>query len=255
MSAVRVLTSVSYDCALLPHFVGYYRGLGVEAFAVTVHEQVPEVWRQTARTAAALGGEIALLPASAWQQRTGVEGANKEDLRQRVARPEDWLIPADLDEFIQFPTPLPELIAEMNHSGADYLTGRFRDRIARDGQLAPMKDQPTLWEQYPLECEFSARLVQCLCTKVVLCRGNCALGSGHHFVVSAARELTGRSAAVHHFKWRAGLLEALRRRAEIPRREGVPWAGESERVLAYFAREGRIVPEHFAARPGWQPPR
>lgn len=250
---LRVLTSISYDAKLLPHFVAHYRALGVEAFAIAVHEQRPGLRGEIEELARPLGAGIELLPVSERQQRTGVEGWNKEELRQRIAMPGDWLIPADLDEFIQFPAPLPQLIAQMEESGTTHVMGEFRDRIASDGRLTETTAEPALWEQYPLECDFSARLVRCLCTKVVLCRGDCALGSGHHFVTNGARALRGPGVVVHHFKWRAGLLEALARRVEIYRRERVSWVGESERVLAYFARHGRIVPEEFGARMGWQP--
>lgn len=164
----------------------------------------------------------------------------------------DWIIPADLDEFIQFPVPLPELIATMDAQSADHIMGAFRDRITEDGHFAETRMQPTLWEQYPLECDVSARLVQCLC-KVALCRGSCVLSSGHHFVESPAREFSGEPAVLHHFKWRAGLVEALQRRLQVDRRESVPWTGEAVRVLDYVKCHGRIVPEHFAARRGWQP--
>lgn len=66
------------------------------------------------------------------------------------------------------------------------------------------------------------------------------------------RQWRGGFGVVHHFKWRAGLAEALERRVAIYRREKVSWVGESEWVLAYLAKHGRIVPEHFAARPGWR---
>lgn len=176
LGKLRVLTSISYDASLLPHFVGYYRALGVEAFAIAVHEQRAGMLAETEALVATLGTGIDLVPASERQIRTGVEGWNKEELRQRIAMPGDWLIPADLDEFIQFPAPLPQLIAQMEQSGASYVMGEFRDRIAANGQLTPLAAAPSLWEQYPLECDFSAQLVRCLCKKVVLCRGDCALG-------------------------------------------------------------------------------
>jgi len=40
---VRVLTNITYDAALLPHFVAYYRELGVHAFAVSIFEQRPGI--------------------------------------------------------------------------------------------------------------------------------------------------------------------------------------------------------------------
>jgi hypothetical protein len=242
-----------YDAGLLPHFIEYYRGLGVEAFAISICEQLPGIWAECERWAALLGPGIDLRPASAWQQRTGVEGAYLEHLRKQVASPEDWLIPADLDEFIQFPAPVPQLIEAMQREGADYLAGRFTDRIALDGHLIPATQAPTLWAQYPLECDFTARLVRGLCTKVALCRGNCSIAAGHHFLNGPARVLPGRRATVHHFKWKAGVIAALQRRVEIHRRQRVSWIGEAERTLAYFTEHGRIVPEQFGARPGWRP--
>lgn len=251
--SLRVLSSISYDAALLPHFVNYYRGLGVENFAISVHEQRPGIRAEAGALAATLGPGVTLHPASAWQERTGVEGANKDDLRRRVAQPEDWLIPADLDEFIQFPLPLPALIGKLIEADAQWVMGRFRDRLALGGVLAPTAPVPSVWEQYPLEADISSQVVKGLCTKVILCRGDCEIGSGHHFVRGAARVLGGTSGIVHHFKWRAGLAEALARRVDICRREKVPWVDESERVLAYLAEHGRIVPEHFGARAGWRP--
>lgn len=250
---LRVLSSISYDAALLPHFVDYYRGLGVENFAISVHEQRPGILAVVEALAATLGPGITLHPASAWQERTGVEGANKNDLRRRVAQLEDWLIPADLDEFIQFPLPLPALIGKLIEADAQCVMGRFRDRLAWDGVLVPTAPTPSVWEQYPLEADISSQLVKGLCTKVVLCRDDCEIGSGHHFVRGTARVLSGTSGIVHHFKWRAGLADALTQRVAIYRREKVPWVDESERVLAYLAEHGRIVPEHFAPRTGWQP--
>lgn len=251
---VRVLTSISYDVSLLPHFVSYYRSLGVEEFAISVLEQRPGIRAEAEALAATLGAGIHLYGAAEWEKRRGVEGANKDELRRRVAQPGDWLIPADLDEFIQFPAPLPALIDELRGADAQYVTGTFRDRLAPDGVLTATEPAPAIWEQYPLEAAVTERLAQGLCTKVILCREDCELSSGHHFVCGAMQAWNGARGTVHHFKWRAGLVEALQRRVAVYQREKVPWVGECERVVAYLAEHGRIVPEQFAARHGWQPP-
>lgn len=250
---VRVLTSISYDVSLLPHFVSYYRSLGVEEFAISVLEQRPGIRAEAEAVAASLGAGIHLYGAAEWEKRCGVEGANKDELRRRVAQPGDWLIPADLDEFIQFPAPLPALIDQLRAADAQYVTGMFRDRLAPDGMLAATESAPPIWEQYPLEAAVTERLAQGLCIKVILCRADCELSSGHHFVSGAMRRWDGAAGTVHHFKWRAGLAEALERRVEVYRREKVSWIGECQRVVAYLAEHGRIIPEHFGARLGWQP--
>ena len=250
---LRVLTNITYDAALLPHFVDYYRGLGVENFAISVCELRSGIRAEVEALGSTLGHGITVLRASEWQERTGVDGNNKEDLRRRVAQAEDWIIPADIDEFIQFPLPLQELIGKLIETDTQCVMGRFCDRLAPGGVLSASTSVPSIWEQYPLEAEVTSKLVKGLCTKVVLCRGDCEIGSGHHFLCGPARVLGGASGIVHHFKWRARLAEVMSQRIGIYRREKVPWVDESERVLAYLAEHGRIVPEHFAAKPGWQP--
>ena len=75
-----------------------------------------------------------------------------------------------------------------------------------------------------------------------------------HFATGAARPLDVPDAVVHHFKWHAAVVPALESRAELLRRQKVSFAVESERVLTYLAEHGRLVPEHFDARPGWDSP-
>lgn len=248
-----VLTSISYDASLLPHFVAYYRQLGVEKFDIVIHELKSGIRAEVEQLVSVLGPGIDLHRASERQERTGVEGSNREDLRRLVARPEDWVIPADLDEFVQFPLPLPELIDTLKTNGAQFVMGRFSDRLAPGGILAPTKPDTDVWTQYPLEANVTSRLTKGCCTKVILCRGDCQLAGGHHSVHGPSRELRDYSGIVHHFKWRAGLKEAMERRIEIYHREKVPWVDESERVLAHLVEHGRIVPECFSAKNGWQP--
>ena len=249
---VAVLTSVSFDCALLPHFVRHYFAFGVRDFYISV----AGIWEETAAAAAelegALGVVIRLLPASPRQMASGVEGANKDELRRRVDEDVEWVIPADLDELVQFPAPLVDLILRMECEKAAVLCGRFVDRIAANGELAALSETGTIWEQYPLECDVSGGLAQALCAKVVLARRECELSSGHHFTIGDWPELRGLVVMVHHFKWRAGIREVLERRVAVYQRENVPWVGESVRVLDYLALHGRLVPEDFAGREGWR---
>ena len=225
----------------------------MDSFIIAIDERVPGIWKKTEEIAATLDAHIELVPASARQQSTGVEGANKEEARKSHVAPEDWIIPADLDEFIQFPAPLPTLIGEMTASGTTFIMGKFCDRIAQDGALAPTLAEPSIWEQYPLACRVSEMLVICNDHKVTLCRGDCELTSGHHNVIRPSRPLVSRRSVVHHFKWRQGLLEALKRRVETYKRAGFLAFPESERIIEYLDATGRIIPGDFEAVQGWCP--
>jgi hypothetical protein len=250
---IKVVSCISYDAALLPHFVEYYSSLGVDAFIISIDERVDGIWDVVERIAKLLPANIELVPASERQRATGIEYNNKEETRQRYIKQDDWIIPADLDEFIQFPRTLPQLIKEMNAEGATFIMGQFRDRIARHGVLANTESEPSIWEQYPLECNISDLLVQCWCHKVTLCRGDCELSSGHHNVIRPAIPLISRRCVVHHFKWRQGLIEALNRRRKIYLQSGYGAHGEADAVIDYMSTHGRIIPQEFGAVEGWRP--
>jgi hypothetical protein len=225
----------------------------VHSFIISIHELLPGILEQTTRVASELDANIQLVEVSCRQKETSIEANNKEEIREKYVAPNDWIIPADLDEFIHFPAPVPELISEMEAVKATHIMGHFSDRISADGHLTPTTETPSIWEQYPLQCNVSKSLVKCWTHKVVLARGDCVLASGHHDVISPKKRLETRSAKVHHFKWRAGLPEALARRIKIYKRQNFPCIAESTRILNYLEKHKRIVPSDFRARRGWKP--
>ena len=63
---------------------------------------------------------------------------NEEEVRRAVAGPDDWVVPADLDELNQYPLPLPELVRLLAAGGYTHVTGTLVDRLAADGALRPL---------------------------------------------------------------------------------------------------------------------
>ena len=248
-----VLSSLSYDTTLIPHFIRYYNRLGVQSFIISVHELKPGILKRAESLVSKLDCDVRLVPVSERQLSTGVEGNNKEEIRTNYIGPEDWIIPADLDEFIQFPVPLRQLIDEMVRYDTTFIKGSFADRIAKDGCLSATVPDVSIWQQYPLAALVSQRLVRCWSHKVTLCRGDCMLASGHHNVIRPCRPHLYRYSTIHHFKWRKGLIPALKRRAGFYRSAGWPCYLEAERPLAYLERFRKISPDEFDAEVGWDP--
>lgn len=250
---IHVITCISYDADLLPHFVEYYRSLGIDSFIVAVDERSEGILARTQEIAATLPARIQIVPASERQRLTGLEGNNKEETRARFIAPEDWIIPADLDEFIRFPAPVADLVQEMIEADATFIMGYFVDRTAVNGILAQTERTPSIWEQYPLEGPVSELLVACWCHKIILCRGDCELSSGHHNVIRPTRPLFSRQGTIYHFKWRAGILEAVKRRLDLYKKAGIGPYTDSERIIEYFEKNGRLIPSDFSLRDGWRP--
>ena len=250
---IHVLTIISYDNSLLKHFVKYYTSLGVESFIIAIDERTPTILSSTKEICATLQAEIKIVPVSERQRKTGVEENNKEEMREKYVSQDDWIIPADLDEFIQFPAEIPKLIDEMIQNQATFINGIFSDRLSHSGILTSTDQTQYIWEQYPLEAEVSSKLVKCWCTKVTLARGDCVLTSGHHNVIAPCKPLINRKCKIHHFKWRLGLKEALEKRIDTYKKANVKNGAESERILLHLQKNGRIIPEEFKVKKGWNP--
>lgn len=245
---LTVITSISYDYTLLPHFIEHYKSFGVDRIVTIVKGA-----KLREEVAAKFAGQVEVIPASQRFETTGIEGPNKEEARISLGLGKhDWYIPADLDEFDEFPLMPAEMIRRMDSRRQFHAMGYFYDRIAIDGSLVADKPSPSLWEQYPLACKVSENLVRGRCRKVVLARGDIVMGgSGHHAVKNNKLRPGYNDIKVHHFKWRNGIFEALKRRIRVYRNtQDVRWshtAQESERVVDYLEKNGRLVPEDFGA--------
>jgi hypothetical protein len=122
-----------------------------------------------------------------------------------------WLMPLDLDEFPQFPAGLNDILNAADALGIRVIKGRLIDRFAKDGTLAPLRPDVPIDEQYPVRTEFTRLVLGGYTQKVMLCRSDVVLGTGHHNAherhgtpIGAACDYT-----LEHFKWRAGLLERI----------------------------------------------
>jgi len=166
----------------------------------------------------------------------------------------DWIIPADLDEFHQFPYSLDECIDRLTGNAPNYVYGSFVDRVAADGSLATISPSPSIFAQFPMEADISLKVAKATVDKVILCRSTFHLSGGHHRpAVDGAIKLE-QTGYVHHFKWHGALLEHLQRRvAKYREMKEAWWWVESQRILDYFARRATFDLEAFEARPSWIP--
>lgn len=238
---IAVVTSCSYDAAILPHFLRHYEPHADLVF-VAVNELVPGVRRDVEERARPWGSWVRIIEASDRWRRTGIEGNNKEESRRLIGlTASDWMVPADLDEFHRFPARAADMADEASREGWEWAAGWFVDRVAASGLLEPMTDGIPLSEQYPLELRVTRDVVLGAAEKVVLVRGDVPVTSGHHTPRRFTRPRRPEKIPIDHYKWRAGLLEALERRVRIYESHNSPWSGESKRFLEHYARHGRIL--------------
>jgi hypothetical protein len=255
---IVAVTAILHDAALLPYYLEHYRLLGVERFAIGVD---PDDLDPSGRLGAYVTAQpdVETFPLSRYYRRTSLVGANEEELRRSAVDSGDWIIPADLDELNQYPAALGELIGRLQETGATYVGGALFDRLAVDGSLAPLlpyDEGRSLWDQYPLGADITARFAQGATSKVLLSRADRPLALGHHHMADPgddAAPLAERGTA-HHFKWRLGLLDTLRWRIANERKRAVPWLAESQRLLDHLLAHGGFDAAAIGAVAAWMPP-
>jgi hypothetical protein len=253
---IKLISSISYDCSLLQYWVPHYLSFGVQEVLLEVTDNRNGLLKAVETVCNAQSWPVTIVPRPVPARIQPVDyilylARNKEWLRRSFISEHDWVVPADLDEFIQFPCNLRDLIEFLDRSHCDFLAGTLIDRITSNGDLPPIDFNRPLWDQFPLECNIIGPLASAARSKVVLCRGSCGIGDGHHFMRQGKG--TG-NLKVHHFKWKQGIIETLIRRRELLQR-----AGRSRRarkvanILEYYRKHSRFIPEDFLAVPGWSP--
>lgn len=222
--------------ALLTAWTTHYRRLGIEHFHLAFHfpEHVPDTRRHELLAAArGLGITPATISSGPWHEHTNTE--LREALRGQAGP--GWHLLADSDEFQQYPAPLTEVTAAAERAGHRTVGGLLLDRVAADGRLSPWQAATGLDRTFPLGGHLTHRLLHGDPRKIVLARHDIIVASGNHRAPGHTPD-PDTLACVHHFKWRSGVLDDLRRRVE--RYASGDWA---EHTPAVRDEAGRLL-EH-----------
>lgn len=229
---------------MLAAWVRHYRWLGVERFLLAFHfpDHVPDTRRHELQAAAR---ELGIIPTGTsvgpWHEHTNTR--LRDTLRHRAGP--GWHLLADADEFQQYPAPLAEVIAQAEKSGRHVVGGLMLDRVAASGRLTDWRPEGGLDLAFPLGGHLTHRLLHGDPRKIVLARHDVAVASGNHRA-PGHRPDTDRMCAVHHFKWRSGVLDDLRRRvrhfASGTWEERTPAVrDEASRLLTHVGRNGGAI--------------
>ena len=230
--------------ALLAAWVRHYRWLGVERFLIAFHfpDHVSNAQRQGLQAAVR---ELGIIPVGTssgpWHEHTNTQ--HRDALRHQAGP--GWHLLTDADEFQQYPAPLEEVIAQADMSGYRVVGGLMLDRVTASGRLTDWRAQGGLDLAYPLGGHLTHRLLHGDPRKIVLARHDVAVASGNHRAPGHKLD-AGRLCAVHHFKWRSGVLDDLRRRIQHfssgTWQEQTPAVREEAgRLLSHVGRHGGVV--------------
>jgi len=226
---------------LLPHWLDHYLRLGVDQIVLCILRDGSRERMDEIHTAVA-GLPVQLHEFDGWTD-DGQQLVMRNALDRAGCDGEDWVLHADLDEFNEFPCSIDELAMEMEKAGRRAVHGNFVDRVSADGSLIPALPTPTLSEQFPIECFLSDRILHACPEKIMLARHEVWISGGHHKAgCFSGGHVVGRwpDYRVHHFKWRAGLLERLEWALANVASVDSQWGRETARLLEFVTPHGRI---------------
>lgn len=228
------------DADLLPHFVQWYRRLGVDRFDLVLHG----AWSDDSLAI------VSSLPGVDCSRRVDAPFSKhvKCDAITAVARAHvgEWLVFADADEFLEMPTGnLALMVAKLESAGVEELYASLLQRVAADGSLPEVVAESDLDALFPMFhpglCEDMGLASPAWKSKYPLAR------VGKDFVYQRGNHLPGNfrsvshvpvRAVLHHFKWRSRLHDAFARE----RGEGTNF-GEMAVYRRWLEEHGRLPME------------
>ena len=247
---------VKSPLALLDHFVDHYRRLGIGDFLLVFHAAPGDPRREPMRERLSeLGIEPVLEIASFSAAR---KLAHFQAVIPRHCAPEDWVVYADVDELQTYPADLPAFLGERERRGHRYVRGHLVDRLAAGGELAEVRPDRPIWDQFPERARLTASLTGGWDRKVCAARAGLVLSDGgaHAIDFGLSAGLNYRlthglprrgdqAIEIHHFKWDATLPRRVSEKLQSAggdhdAAEGPAYIEEYRRLDRHLREHGRI---------------
>jgi len=189
---VWIFTSVAADydgAVLLKQFVHHYTDLGIKAenFLVVINSKSgfrTAEFDECAKILDNLG-----IPYHEWltQYSSEVMYKHRMQLLEKVP-PTDWIVHADNDEFHSYGgKSVIDFLKEMDKKGYNEVRGTYVDRVSKSGELSKLKEEPGMFQQFPLRCSVIKTVAGGRDFKTMAYKGYWRTDRGNHQVLRAAR--------------------------------------------------------------------
>ena len=161
-----------------------------------------------------------------------------------------WMIPADIDEFHNFPLRAKLFLRDCDNRGINCVRGQLLDKVAQDGELNPIKKEIPIDRQFPFCADITKELAKGNTGKITAFKKPLIPGKGNHAVTKKKWRTVyhGQIIDCHHFKWDSLAPGRVEKRFRCYSEKKINWYKESERVYRYLQKRKKIMPEHFPLR-------
>ena len=223
---IRLVTVIGHGSNLIPHFIKHYETKVDEINMVVYVSDVnpnleEEVYSKVNNHPKVKIVSIVKDRVFDWNRVTELYNQTKN------LYPNDWWVVADIDEFHLYSDSLLQIIHTCNKNGYELVRGGFIDRIGYGGEFPELKNDSSIWEQFPNAGFFRYTMSDACPNKVCIMKGHIEITSGQHYA-KINGQTTWRwqgwnhplinphdSVQVHHFKWDFTSIERIKSVASI----------------------------------------
>eukprot|EP01102_Stenamoeba_stenopodia_P012744 TRINITY_DN4051_c0_g4_i1.p1 TRINITY_DN4051_c0_g4~~TRINITY_DN4051_c0_g4_i1.p1 ORF type:complete len:365 (+),score=54.60 TRINITY_DN4051_c0_g4_i1:141-1235(+) len=250
-----VFNTMDLDLEMIPHFVTHYHGLlgiPIENFRIVLHTRDVNggAFSSCLSKLQSFGIEPYRVTNESFDLWTFPRHYNA--LMTNISH-EDWVVPVDMDEIYWFPDAnLGKFVASLERDGYSFAAGLFVDRVSSNGALTFIQPSPSLFEQYPLECQLW-QISHAIYQKVIVHRGYVRVSAGHHAIHQDLRATNSEDIdfnftrghptplPVYHFKWSSSVLYKLPARILQHRKLRLQSQVESENLDQFIRSHGLSI--------------
>ena len=122
------------------------------------------------------------------------------------------------------------------------MSGEFIDRVALGGELKCFDPHSAIWNQFPIGCDVTKRILLGQTNKVVCSQASVKIKHANHDPIRNQHMLLSLPylAAVHHFKWDSTVVERLLPRLDDDWKQRCHWWVQTQRFMDHWSLYKRI---------------
>jgi hypothetical protein len=235
---MKLFAAVYHDARLLGHFLAHYHKAGVTEFFIAVNDR----FRSTV-AGYSTSYNVTIFDELDVSDTVIGEVSAVTELRHRHQGPDEWVIIVDLDEFVEFPKNLDDIIKHAEGENANVVRATMWDRFSKDGLTVGFNSSSDLSQVYPIRAPFIKNIMQGADYKGVLVKGLLKSWAAHH--IFEEEKICSLILDISHYKWTEGAIDRLKVAHQMVLETGQPWAVEYGRVLDHYETHGRFAWEEF----------
>lgn len=248
-----------YNLNLIPHFIQHYKDSGVEEFNIVVN-LIEDRYKDLDKVLSFLR-KFNIKPLyvfiGPYLGRT-IGGDTLKKVFQgcilRECKETDWIVRADLDEFIMFEKGVKDLVRKCKEGGYSYVEGRRVERISPEGNLPEIKEESDVFKLFPIKASIKEGFCFPLRNNNKICLAKKQVkvpGAGFHRVENdpLSESKYPEELEINHFRWSKDIIESWEKKIlykkRFKRKKGNLGQGRRNKIENLFKDRKSINMEMF----------